>query len=125
MEHPLDSSIKMERGLRIFSHAHVFKPIREGLSIKQLFSKLKTRVSSRPDVMNALIYFVENPQLLAALKVALGESITIPIEIGDTVLGGKFKNKRIVVKDIGKNEKGDITINGRPLMKYRLIPQED
>ena len=53
------------------------------------------------------------------------EAITIPIEIGDTVLGGKFKNKRIVVKDIGKNEKGDITINGRPLMKYRLIPQED
>ena len=26
---------------------------------------------------------------------------------------------------IGKNEKGDITINGKPLMKYRLIPQED
>jgi hypothetical protein len=53
------------------------------------------------------------------------EVITVPIEIGDTVLGGKFKNKRIVVKDIGKNEKGDITINGKPLMKYRLIPQED
>ena len=99
--------------------------IDEGLSIKQLFSKLKTRVSSRPDVMNALIYFVENPHMLAALKIALGESITIPIEIGDTVLGGKFKNKRIVVKDIGKNEKGDITINGKPLMKYRLIQQEE
>ena len=53
------------------------------------------------------------------------EAISIPIEIGDTVLGGKFKNKRIVVKDIGKNEKGDITLNGKPLMKYRLIPQED
>ena len=33
----------------------------------------------------------------------------------------KFKNKRIVVKDIGRNEKGDITINGRPLLKYRII----
>ena len=78
---PQDSSIKMKRGLRIFSHAHVFKPVEE--------------------------------------------AILVPIEIGDTVLGGKFKNKRIVVKDIGKNEKGDITINGKPLMKYRLIPQED
>ena len=39
------------------------------------------------------------------------EAITVPIEIGDTVLGGKFKNKRIVVKTIGKNEKGDITIH--------------
>ena len=40
------------------------------------------------------------------------EDIKIPISVGDTILGGKFKNKRIVVKSIGKNEKGDITING-------------
>ena len=45
----------------------------------------------------------------------------VDIKVGDTILGGKFKNKRIVVKEIGKNEKGDITINGRPLLKYRLI----
>tara|TARA_R110000824_G_scaffold75628_5_gene191834 strand:- start:192 stop:347 length:156 start_codon:yes stop_codon:yes gene_type:complete len=49
------------------------------------------------------------------------EVIKVPIKIGDTVLGGKFKNKKIVVKSIGKNEKGDITINGRPLLKYRII----
>jgi len=49
------------------------------------------------------------------------EAITIPIEIGDTVLGGKFKNKPIVVKSIDKNEKGDITINGKPLLKFRLV----
>jgi len=53
----------------------------------------------------------------------LKEDINIPINVGDTVLGGKFKNKRIVVKNIGKNEKGDITLNGKPLMKYRIIPQ--
>ena len=51
----------------------------------------------------------------------LEEVIKVPIKIGDTVLGGKFKNKRIVVKSIGKNEKGDITINGRPLLKYRIL----
>jgi len=51
----------------------------------------------------------------------LQESIMVDIKVGDTILGGKFKNKRIVVKEIGKNEKGDITINGRPLLKYRLI----
>ena len=55
----------------------------------------------------------------------LSEAITIPIEIGDTILGGKFKNKKIVVKDIGRNEKGDITINGRPLLKYRIIKDKD
>ena len=51
------------------------------------------------------------------------EDITIPINTGDTVLGGKFKNKKIVVKDIGKNEKGDITINNKPLLKFRLIDE--
>jgi|694.fasta_scaffold00261_5 hypothetical protein len=51
------------------------------------------------------------------------ENINIPISIGDTLLGGKFKNKRIVVKSISKNEKGDITINGKPLLKFRLIDE--
>lgn len=55
----------------------------------------------------------------------LKEDITIPINVGDAVLGGKFKNKRVVVKEIGKNEKGDITINGKPLLKFRLIQQEE
>jgi hypothetical protein len=49
------------------------------------------------------------------------EDIIIPIKVGDTVKGGKFKNKPIKVKAIGKNDKGDITINGKPLLKVRLI----
>ena len=53
----------------------------------------------------------------------LKEDIKIPIKVGDTILGGKFKNKRIVVKSIGKNEKGDITINGKPLLKFRLLDE--
>jgi len=53
------------------------------------------------------------------------ESIMIPINIGDVVLGGKFKNKKIVVKEIGRNEKGDVTINGRPLLKFRIMPNEN
>jgi hypothetical protein len=48
------------------------------------------------------------------------EMVNIDIEVGDTVLGGRFKNKKIVVKKIGKNKKGDITINDKPLLKFRL-----
>ena len=54
---------------------------------------------------------------------AVEEDITIPLNVGDTVLGGKFKNKKIVVKDISKNEKGEVTVNGKPLLKYRLIDE--
>ena len=57
--------------------------------------------------------------------IKLSEVIKVPIEIGDTVLGGKFKNKRIVVKSIGKNDKGDITINGKPMMKFRLLNKDE
>lgn len=52
------------------------------------------------------------------------EMIKVDIKVGDTVLGGRFKNKRIKVKEIGKNDKGDITINGKPLLKFRIIKNE-
>jgi hypothetical protein len=51
------------------------------------------------------------------------ETIKIPIEVGDTILGGRFKNKKVVVKKIGKNAKGDITINDKPLLKFRIIKE--
>lgn len=49
------------------------------------------------------------------------KGIYIPIKVGDTVLGGRFKNKKIIVKSIGKDDKGQITINGKPLLKVKLI----
>ncbi len=51
------------------------------------------------------------------------EDIKIPINVGDTILGGRFKNKKTIVKKIGKNAKGDITVNGKPLLKYRLMKE--
>ena len=45
---------------------------------------------------------------------------TDPLAIVD-VSGSE--TKKITVKDIGRNEKGDITINGRPLLKYRLFKE--
>lgn len=58
------------------------------------------------------------------LEKYLNEKIEVDIKVGDIILGGRFKNKRVKVKEIGKNEKGDITINGRPLLKYRLLPRQ-
>jgi hypothetical protein len=51
------------------------------------------------------------------------EMIKVPIKVGDTVLGGRFKNKKVIVKKIGKNDKGDITINDKPLLKYRIVKE--
>lgn len=53
----------------------------------------------------------------------LKEDINVPIKIGDTILGGRFKNRKTVVRKIGKNKKGDITVNDKPLLKYRIIKE--
>jgi hypothetical protein len=59
------------------------------------------------------------------LQKYLTEKIELDIEVGDTILGGRFKNKRILVKTIDYNERNEPLINGKPLMKYRLIPKEE
>lgn len=46
--------------------------------------------------------------------------ITIPIEIGDVIRTGKFKNKRVTVKEIGVDEYGLPTCNGKGIMKIRI-----
>jgi hypothetical protein len=56
-------------------------------------------------------------------KPFLNENVDLPIDIGDTVKMGKFKNKKVVVKKIDWNEKGDLLINGRPALKFRLMPK--
>jgi len=60
-------------------------------------------------------------QLTKWLTKPLLEGIDLPIEIGDTVKMGRFKNKPVVVKSIDWNEKGDLLINGRPALKFRII----
>jgi hypothetical protein len=50
----------------------------------------------------------------------LNEVVELDIEIGDIVLGGKFKNKRTVVKSIGTDDLGQPTINGKSLLKFRI-----
>ena len=49
-------------------------------------------------------------KLLTEWREYLNE-MKLDIKVGDVLLGGKFKNKRIVVKEIGKDELGQPTIN--------------
>jgi hypothetical protein len=55
----------------------------------------------------------------------LNEMIKLDIKVGDTIMGGKFKTRKVIVKDIGKNERGDLTINGRPLLRFRIIKEDN
>ena len=53
--------------------------------------------------------------------------LTLDIEIGDILLGGRYKNKRIIVKEMGVDDLGQPTINGSPILKFRIekhLPDE-
>jgi hypothetical protein len=54
---------------------------------------------------------------------SLQEAIKLPVEIGDTILTGRFKNKKVVVKTIGKDEHGMPTINGKKVVTFRLMKE--
>ena len=53
-------------------------------------------------------------------KQIYNEDINIDVDKGDTVLMGKFKNKKVVVKDFGKDDNGMPTINGKKAATFRL-----
>ena len=53
------------------------------------------------------------------------EDINLPVNIGDTVLMGRFKNKKVTVKDIGKDVHGMPTINGKKAATFRILPKNN
>ena len=56
-------------------------------------------------------------------EASLNEAITLPVSVGDTILTGRFKNKKTVVKTIGKDEHGMPTINGKKVVTFRLMKE--
>jgi hypothetical protein len=61
---------------------------------------------------------------LKKLKECINEEIKLNVSIGDEILMGKFKNKKVIVKSIGKDEWGMPTINGKKAVTFR-IPKKD
>ena len=54
-------------------------------------------------------------------------AVTIDLQVGDVILTGRFKNKREIVKTIGVDKLGQPTVNGKPMLKFRIekaMPEE-
>ena len=62
---------------------------------------------------------------LKKLKECINEEITLNVKVGDTLLMGKFKNKKVLVKNIGKDEWGMPTINGKKAVTFRIPKKEN
>ena len=62
---------------------------------------------------------------LKKLKECINEEIKLNVKVGDTLLMGKFKNKKVVVKSIGEDEWGMPTINGKKAVTFRIPKKEN
>ena len=62
---------------------------------------------------------------LKKLKECINEEIKINVKIGDTILMGRFKNKKVVVKTIGTDDWGMPTINGKKVATFRIPKKEE
>ena len=62
------------------------------------------------------------------LRNVIREVITLDLKKGDVILTGKFKNKRTVVKEIGEDEHGHPTVNGKSILKFKIekyLPKDE
>lgn len=58
-------------------------------------------------------------------ELVICEDINIDVKVGDTIMTGRFKNKRTVVKSIGKDEHGMPTINGKKVVTFRKATEKN
>lgn len=63
-------------------------------------------------------------QKITAPNEVIYEDVTVDVDKGDTVLMGKFKNKKVQVKDISKDVHGMPTINGKQATTFRTTEDE-
>jgi co-chaperonin GroES (HSP10) len=45
--------------------------------------------------------------------------VRLDIKVGDTILMGRFKNKKVTVKTISFDEHGMPLVNGKPICAFR------
>ena len=64
-------------------------------------------------------------KLVNEITKPLTEDIKIPVSVGDTILTGRFKNKKTKVKSIGKDDYGMPTINGRKVVNFRVAKVDE
>jgi len=53
-------------------------------------------------------------------KQIYNEDVNVDVDKGDEILMGKFKNKKVTVKDIGTDDHGMPTINGKQATTFRI-----
>lgn len=81
-------------------------------------------IETLSDTISGVVGVFVNGKIITELDNDIKEDINIPVNVGDTVLMGKFKNKKTVIKDIDKDEYNMPTINGKKATTFRIPKNE-
>jgi len=75
------------------------------------------------DHWDQLFFLTEGRKLrttIGDLRRRISEALELDLDVGDIVLTGRFKNKRTVVKKIGKDDLGQPIVNGMKALSFRI-----
>ena len=54
------------------------------------------------------------------LRRLIVEALDLDLDVGDIIMTGRFKNRRTTVKEIGTDDLGQPTVNGRKALSFRI-----
>ena len=54
------------------------------------------------------------------LRRLIAEALDLDLDVGDIIMTGRFKNRRTTVKEIGTEDLGQPTVNGRKALSFRI-----
>jgi hypothetical protein len=85
--------------------------------INKMAEKMETFEMSDEQLLDSIKSYKQSKNFGDLVK----EDVNVDVDKGDEVLMGKFKNKKVTVKDIGTDDHGMPTINGRQATTFRTI----
>ena len=85
--------------------------------INKMAEKMETFEMSDEQLLQSIKSYKQSKNFGDLVK----EDVNVNVDKGDEVLMGKFKNKKVTVKDIGKDQHGMPTINGKQATTFRTI----
>ena len=95
-----------------------------GTTMRKLMGSNKFDMDNKKKFFKKMFGYFD-PKTFELFTSSFQEAIKLDIDVGDTILVGKFKNKKMKVKNIGKDKHGMPTINGRKATTFRYKKEAD
>ena len=87
--------------------------------INKMAEKMETFEMSDEQLLQSIKSYKQSKNFGDLVK----EDVNVDVDNGDTVLMGKFKNKKVQIKSIGKDDHGMPTINGKQATTFRTLSE--